>query len=1100
MPSGHLRAVLQHIQRRLNENPDAEQSDGALLEQFAGQGDEAAFDTLLRRHGPMVLAVCRRVLGNATDADDAFQATFLVLARKAASVRRCESVGSWLHGVAYRSALKAKTSAARRRHHERQALPMAHREQQTDLAWQELQTVLDEELHRLPEKYRAPFVLCCLEGKSKPEAARQLGWKEGTLSGRLALARQQVRQRLDRRGLALAAVLVGAALPETASAALPEHLARATLQAVVQPAAAGTLAAGGALAQGVLHDMVLGKVKLLTAVAVLALLGTGLAALTLVPSAPADEPRSEPPAAQARPAPPPPRLDRYGDPLPADALVRLGTVRFRHGYLIETVAVAADGKSAVTHGSDNTIRFWDLETGKELRRFRQDRRVWSMALSRNGNTLATAGRLVRLWDVPTGKVVRHLPTGEASVLTQAFSPDGKTLATGGNEQPIRLWDVASGKELRQCLASEGTSGSLAFSPDGQKLAASKQDGPAARLWEVATGKELTSLGGKVETSCKIAFSPDGKVLAAGDKGNTARLWDVATGKEIASFPHERGVRCVAFSPEGRLLASGSMDRTIRFWDVKTGREVRRIKDLPWNANSVTFTPDGSTLVSGGVWDSALHRWDVATGKEIRHDEGHQGPVDALGFLPDGKTLFSASRDRTIRLWDLTTGRETRRLGDEPLLFGGAVLSPEGRTLAVGGLKDARLALWNVTTGKKVRTFEGPAAGILHMAFSPDGKLLGSGGQDGRVRLWDPATGKQTRLLGEHGGAVDAVAFAPDGKLLISAGVDQTVCLWETATGKELRRVSIANEQALSLAFAPDGKTVAAGTLSTGVVLAEVATAKLLRQFATGQDLTYRVIFSPDGRLLAAGGEAQNVYLWEVASGKEIRQFAGDAGGTGSLAFSADGTRLAAGNSNSTILVWDVTGRARDRQKPGKPLGPRELEALWSTLTEREPAKAYPALWKLVSAGPEAVRLVREKLCPELRREADERAMQLVGELDAKEFAARQKATAELEKLGAQAEPALRRALQRQPGLELRQRLDRLLELVEGAEGSPRRLRLVRAVAVLEHVGSAESLELLKRLAEGAPEAALTREAKPSAERLSRRMIRPRSDSGWRPGW
>src|SRR5262245_11225150 len=202
MSKGQLKVILRHLSKRSGPPVAADLSDGELLRRFAASREEGAFAVLVQRHGPLVLSVCRRVLRHEQDAEDAFQATFLVLARRAASIRRAESLASWLYGVAHRTALKARTEAAQRP--APLTLPAggegavrgAQPGPPAEASLRELQQLLDEEVSRLPENYRAPFVLCCLEGHSRAEAARQLGWNEGTLSGRLALAREQLRRRL----------------------------------------------------------------------------------------------------------------------------------------------------------------------------------------------------------------------------------------------------------------------------------------------------------------------------------------------------------------------------------------------------------------------------------------------------------------------------------------------------------------------------------------------------------------------------------------------------------------------------------------------------------------------------------------------------------------------------------------------------------------------------------------------------------------------------------------------------------------------------------------------------------------------------------------
>jgi RNA polymerase sigma factor (sigma-70 family) len=246
----------------------ADLTDGALLEAFVARRDETHFEALVQRHGPMVLGVCRRVLMNVADAEDAFQATFLVLARRAASIVPRESVGSWLYGVAYRTSLAARRLAARRRARERQVQTMPHPTLSEEKEnWQELLPLLDRELARLPDKYRAAVVLCQLEGRTRREAARQLGLPVGTLSGRLTTALRLLAKRLRRQGLVLSGGALAALSPQVASACVPASLIASTVKAAPL-VAAGPLAAGVVsaevvtLTRGVMQSMLLAKLKL----------------------------------------------------------------------------------------------------------------------------------------------------------------------------------------------------------------------------------------------------------------------------------------------------------------------------------------------------------------------------------------------------------------------------------------------------------------------------------------------------------------------------------------------------------------------------------------------------------------------------------------------------------------------------------------------------------------------------------------------------------------------------------------------------------------------------------------------------------------------
>jgi cytochrome c peroxidase len=303
------RPILQLIRRVVEDQSGRQLSDQHLLQQFSDQRDEAAFGTLLRRHGPMVWDVCCGVLGNEADAEDAFQATFLVLARKAASIRKTGSVGSWLHGVAYRTALKARAQLGTRQKNEARA-PARSISEPDDLTWREVRQVLHEELTKLAERYRVPLVACYLEGKTQDEAAAQLGLAKSTLKERLERGRSLLRARLVRRGLGPAAVLAAAAWPAAASASVPVTLASSTVKAATlfasgQAAMTVVSANVAALTEGVLKTMVLTKLKLATAV----LVGMGLvvagAGLTRFPAPAAEPPITDKPVSTEGPKPEP---------------------------------------------------------------------------------------------------------------------------------------------------------------------------------------------------------------------------------------------------------------------------------------------------------------------------------------------------------------------------------------------------------------------------------------------------------------------------------------------------------------------------------------------------------------------------------------------------------------------------------------------------------------------------------------------------------------------------------------------------------------------------------------------------------------------------
>jgi WD40 repeat protein len=535
--------------------------------------------------------------------------------------------------------------------------------------------------------------------------------------------------------------------------------------------------------------------------------------------------------------------------------------------------------------------------------------VVSVAWSPNGKTLASGSgdQTVKLWETATGKLLRTLQGHADEVSSVAWSPDGKILASGSYDQTVKLWEAATGKLLSTLQGHTGQVCSVAWSPDGKTLASGSSD-QTVKLWEAATGKLLSTLQGHSDPVWSVAWSPDGKTLASGSSDQTVKLWEAATGKVLTTLQGHTGeVGSVAWSPDGKTLASGSYDQTVKLWEAATDKLLSTLQGHTGQVRSVAWSPDGKTLASGS-FDHTVKLWDAATGKPLATLQGHTDAVTSVGWSPDGKTLASGSGDQTVKLWEAATGKLLTSLQGHTDWVYSVAWSPDGKTLASGS-SDHTVRLWEAATGKLLSTLQGHTDLVLSIAWSPDGKTLASGARDQTVKLWEAATGKLLATLQGHTDLVYSVGWSPDGKTLASGSYDKTVKLWEAATSKVLTTLQGHTDSIYSVAWSPDGKTLASGARDKTVKLWEAATGKLLTTLQGHTDAVYSVAWSPDGKTLASGSGDKTVKRWEAATGKLLSTLQGHTGEVYSVAWSPDEKTLASGSSDKTVKLWEAdTGK------------------------------------------------------------------------------------------------------------------------------------------------------------------------------------------------
>ena len=421
------------------------------------------------------------------------------------------------------------------------------------------------------------------------------------------------------------------------------------------------------------------------------------------------------------------------------------------------------------------------------------------------------------------------------VLSVAFSPDGKILATGSDDKTVKLWNL-EGQELKTFRGHRSVVTSIAFSPNGKTIATGSYD-TTVKLWNLK-GQELKTLIGHSSHISSIAFSPDGQTIATGSWDKTIKLWNLQ-GESLQTLKeNESVVYSVAFSSDGQTIATGSRDKNVKLWNLK-GEELQTLKGHKDFVYSVAFSPDGQTIATGSR-DKNVKLWNLK-GEELQTLKGHKDFVYSVAFSPDGQTIATGSRDKNVKLWNLK-GEELQTLKGHKDFVYSVAFSPDGQTIATGS-RDKNVKLWNLK-GEELQTLKGHKDFVTSVAFSPDGQTIATGSYDKNVKLWN-LKGESLQTLKGHESVVTSVTFSPDGQTIATGSMDKTVKLWNLQ-GKPLQTLKGHESFIYSIAFSPDGQIIASASI--GVKFWNLEGQEI--QTLNGYNF---VAFSPDGKTLVTGG-------------------------------------------------------------------------------------------------------------------------------------------------------------------------------------------------------------------------------------------------------
>ncbi len=628
-----------------------------------------------------------------------------------------------------------------------------------------------------------------------------------------------------------------------------------------------------------------------------------------------------------------------------------------HTDNIESLTYSPEGKIIATEGRN--VCLWDAATGEhKATLLGHADRVDSVVYSPDGKTIAAKvgcstsiarsfEHSVYLWDVTTGKYISTLTQNLHGIYSFAYSPDGKTIATGTYKE-VHLWDAATGEHKTTLTGHTGSIENIVYSPDGKIIATSGgRFHKEVHLWDAATGVHKTMLtdgsGG-----VSVAYSPDGETIAIAD-WSTVNLWDTEASVLKATLTkYNHSIEGISYSPDGKTIATWTYEE-VHLWDATTGKHKTTLTGHAKGVKNIMYGPDGKTVATD-CYDLNLsekvHLWDVATGK-------HKTAQDKIVYSPDGKTIaiwsWGKEKNQEVHLWDTATIEHKTALIEHADNLERFAYSPDGKTIAIwsqdleddlflGGFpKEHKGHLWNTATGEHKATLSEHTNNIEYFTYSPDGKTIAIWSweekKNSEVRLWNTTTGKQIATLmgpaGTH--SVESVMYSPDGKNIAIRG-DKEVYLWNTATGEREATLTGHTNSTEYFAYSPDSNTIATRgyeeahwnfavtgmrriTVEERVCLWDAATGNLMWNVTTGKYHGKLLggegfMYSPDGKTIAIQRYNKEISLWDTVTGKHKVTLSGytDSIDTGfeTLVYSPDGQTIAI--KNDTKYARDNSGR------------------------------------------------------------------------------------------------------------------------------------------------------------------------------------------------